>query len=686
MFALLLPKALWLAAAALPLVLLYVLKTRRKKVRVSSAAMFQLARREASARDPWKKLIPEVALLLQLLALIAIAIAFARPVSKGGALDADAVVIVVDRSASMGSRVRPIVTDAKNSSPTRMTRAKEMANQFIEKLGIGAEIGVVVAGRDARVVSPLGRGSREAKEAIAKIEPGLVEGELEASLNVARDLLRSRGGKRRVILVTDGSLSRPPTWIEEDGGPTLDVLMVDPPPQNGMREGNVGIVRIDTRRGAGVIEADRVDIGVALAAYGNPQDGRTRWVTLRRIDRAVALDARKVEIGPSGRAAVTLGFAPAKDGSDELATLVVELSPTDALVLDDSAQVVVPPPRRMPVLLGTLGVGGATWIAKALEADPDVRLTKTAPDKLLTVAVEPWSLVIAADSCPKQVPGGGDLLVVNPPAGECAGRLIGGAVSGADLPPITSWSPTDARLRYVDLEGIKLGRALPIAPIGGDPKKGAGTMGPSALVRAEELAVIADASTLDRTITIWGFDPGDGDLARKAAFVLMVRDVVDVARSRRDRSWAPTTRAGIAARVTAAMGAKEVIARKIAPNGTLTEVAARAPVLEGIALLEGLDRAGPYALEGAATVAPLTVSLLSEQESDVERMIEPIRNKIVATAPTVIKPVEDPKAVRAKMDLRWILAGAAALFLAFDALWLTRRGRRVVARLARRAS
>ena len=69
----LLPKALWLSAAAIPLVLLYVLKTRRRRVRVASAAMFDLARREAAARDPWKKLTPETSLLLQLLALLALA-------------------------------------------------------------------------------------------------------------------------------------------------------------------------------------------------------------------------------------------------------------------------------------------------------------------------------------------------------------------------------------------------------------------------------------------------------------------------------------------------------------------------------------------------------------------------------------------------------------------------------------
>ncbi|MGZ3421895.1 MAG: VWA domain-containing protein [Polyangiales bacterium] len=682
-FALLLPKALWLAAAAIPLVLLYVLKTRRRRVRVASAAMYDLARREAAARDPWKKLTPEVSLLLQLLALLALALAFARPVSKGSGLDADAVVVVIDRSASMATRVKPIAGD-KDPAPTRMTRAKEAARKLADQLGIGAETALVVAGRDARAVIPLARGNdKRLIDALGPIEPGLIEGDLQAALDVARDLLRTRAGRRRVVLVTDGALAKTPVWLDEEGGPSLDVITVDAPAPGLAREGNVAIVRLDIRRGPTSAGADRVEVGVVLAALGEPAEGHARFVTLRRIDRPTALDAQKVEIGKDGRAALTLGFAPSIDGSDELATLVVELSPNDALALDDSAQVVVPPSRKMPVLLASFGVCGSTWIGKALAADPDVKLSKTTPDKLFQVGIEPWSLVVVADSCPKAAPGGGDVLIVNPPAGECAGRVIGQAVEGTALPRITSWSPSDPRLRYVDLEDVKLGRVVPIAPFGTDPSKGAATLGPAALVRAEQLAVIADASTLDRTITIWGFDPADGDLARKAAFVLMVRDAVDVARGRRDRSWAPTTRSGLAARVVAASGAKEVIAKRLAPPN-VGEIAARAPVLEGVALLEGLDKPGPYALEGAATVAPLTVALLSDQESDVSRVVEPVRRKVSAMGTVPVQQKSAEATVKARADLRWIVAAVAALFLAFDALWLGRRGARAVAKLARR--
>ena len=131
------------------------------------------------------------------------------------------------------------------------------------------------------------------------------------------------------------------------------------------------------------------------------------------------------------------------------------------------------------------------------------------------------------------------------------------------------------------------------------------------------------------------------------------------------------------------MIARRVFAEGARPAG---EIVARAPVLEGVALLEGIDRPGPFSLEGAATPAPLTVSLLSEAESDVAKLVEPVRMKVSARADAKPTNAEEARVrgARAKADLRWLIAALAALFLAFDALWLTRKGKRAIARLGRK--
>src|SRR5262249_38234616 len=119
----------------------------------------------------------------------------------------------------------------------------------------------------ARAVLPLARGNeKRLLDAIKTVEPGILEGDLQPALDVARDLLRAKAGRRRVILVTDGALSQTPVWLDEDGGPTLDVVTVDAATE--AREGNVAIVRLDVRRGPTSAGSDRVEVGVVLAALG----------------------------------------------------------------------------------------------------------------------------------------------------------------------------------------------------------------------------------------------------------------------------------------------------------------------------------------------------------------------------------------------------------------------------------
>src|SRR5712671_771523 len=94
------PIALSLFALSVPLVLLYFLKVRRRERTVSSLLLWStsLRDREASAffqrlhRDP---------LLLQLLALLMLALALARPVATVMGQGARKVVVVLDTSASM---------------------------------------------------------------------------------------------------------------------------------------------------------------------------------------------------------------------------------------------------------------------------------------------------------------------------------------------------------------------------------------------------------------------------------------------------------------------------------------------------------------------------------------------------------------------------------------------------------
>src|SRR5260221_10059145 len=98
------PLGLALAGLLLPLILLYVLKSKRPRAKVASTWLWQSAARDAMARSPWKRLRAESSLLLEALAVIALAVALARPVVRTTRASGRTYALVMDVSASMAAR------------------------------------------------------------------------------------------------------------------------------------------------------------------------------------------------------------------------------------------------------------------------------------------------------------------------------------------------------------------------------------------------------------------------------------------------------------------------------------------------------------------------------------------------------------------------------------------------------
>src|SRR5258708_40069551 len=88
------PRGLLLLAGLVPLVVLYILKIKRRRQRVSSTWLWAAAQRDLLAKHPFRKLVPELPLLLEILALAALALALARPTTRGGALGGDPVALL----------------------------------------------------------------------------------------------------------------------------------------------------------------------------------------------------------------------------------------------------------------------------------------------------------------------------------------------------------------------------------------------------------------------------------------------------------------------------------------------------------------------------------------------------------------------------------------------------------------
>lgn len=142
------PLALGLAALAVPIVLLYMLRLRRTETPISSTFLWQQLLRDREANAPWQRLRPSWLLLLQLLILAALVIALARPFIEVKTVSTGRTVLLLDASASMAA------TDVE---PSRFEAARATALEMVDLLGAGDTMTVIRVAEAPEVLASASR-------------------------------------------------------------------------------------------------------------------------------------------------------------------------------------------------------------------------------------------------------------------------------------------------------------------------------------------------------------------------------------------------------------------------------------------------------------------------------------------------------------------------------------------------
>ncbi|KYF65768.1 VWA domain-containing protein [Sorangium cellulosum] len=670
---LLAPGGLWLLALLGPLVLLYILKIKRSRRRVPSTWLWAAAQRDLMARAPFRRLIAQLPLVLQALALALLALALARPASRGRALTGDHVAIILDTSASMSAAAR----SPSGEATTRIELGKQLARDLLSGLTPGSDALILEAGRDARLVAALDRDLVRLRAAVDAVAARDVEGDLGAAVALAADRLRQLGGARRIVVITDGNLARPDAL--RGVSLPLEVITVGAPVDN------AAIVRVDVRSGSGPAGgADdpraeaREEVQAFLVVANLGAQPRDLYVTMRQDNASDVLSSRRVLVKPGERLPVVLTFRPSP--GDYRKGLLFELSPRDAMQVDDVAYGRVPAGDKLPVFLASGGAGeagpgpggpgqpglvapggpagttsssGSPWLARALASDPMTSVTAgSLADLLRAPALDPDTFVVIDGACPPDVPGG-DLLIVNPPPGRCFGTVVGPAL---ERPTLTSWDTADPRLRFVTLDGVHLHAASSLEP----------EAATRALLRAQEGTVATDISTASRTGTLLGFDVGESDWPLKASFVLFVRNLLEQARAHRAHGVTGPARTGEPLRVSVPATAREL--EVIGPAGERLEVAQRA----GLAVIAETPRAGFYRVswqgpQAGSVLVPANLTSVAESDLTPRQLVAAGGGEVA---------VSSAEGQDAHTEWTWLLALAALALVVFDVWYFTRVPRR----------
>jgi hypothetical protein len=203
------------AAIAVPAVVaLYFLKLRRRPARVSTIQFWPRARDDVQANVPLRMIRPSVLLFLHLVILGLLLVALARPVLRAEAAATRRVLVLIDRSASMGAR-DAMPRDEGGPARTRLDVAKERGAEIVASLRRSVsprQIGVIAFAAEPEGLAPMTASARAALDAIESIGPTDEPGNLAAALALVEALAGEAAAEEAagdepvtVYLIGDGS-------------------------------------------------------------------------------------------------------------------------------------------------------------------------------------------------------------------------------------------------------------------------------------------------------------------------------------------------------------------------------------------------------------------------------------------------------------------------------------------------
>jgi Ca-activated chloride channel homolog len=604
------PLAFAIFGLTLPLVLLYFLKVRRRERRVSSLLLWDAVVRDREASTFFQRLQRDPLLILQILALLALALALARPVATVLGEGARKVVVVLDVSASM---------KARDVSPSRFEVARSEALGLVRRLGEAAEVMVVEAGVQPTVSAALSRDHDRALAAIRAAYARDLPNRLPEAVRTARALVGA-DSRAEIYVFTDGAYTLPSS--PEITDPRVHWVGV------GRRGSNVGITNLAVRKSySGSLEYQAF---VSLVNY--TPEAQTFDFSLEVDGRSLA--EKSVTLEPSVRRSVVLPFTHNGGGA-----VAARLHINDDLASDNVAWAVLPPPRKIAV---TLVSPGNLFLEKVLKTDPQVALEVKTPDQYQG-GMENADVVVIDSATPSRV-GPGRFVFVNTVPPDVPVEVLG----RVEQPTIMDWDRNHPVMRHVEFAKVAIEDAMRLRPLSaGRP-----------LVEAVGGPLIYALEEPDRKAIIIGFDLFKTDFPLRVAFPLILSNTL--------RWLHPAALDQSSLQVAAGQPILLPVAHGVT-SATVTTPSGRmikAPVTRGAISFTETDEVGLYTLSTARGDLRVAVNLMDADESNLAPRPLP--------EPAARRP-EAPASVPVQRELWTLFVLLALLLLVLEGLLYWRR-------------
>ncbi len=563
------PLALGLALLAVPIVLLYMLRLRRRPVEVSSILLWVRLMQDREANAPWQRLRRNILLFLQLLILAALVLALARPFRMVPAVGTGSVVVLLDASASM---------NARDVGTSRFSRARALADKIVERLGTDSTMTVIEVGPTPRVLLADSADKAALHAALDAAKPSLAQADWDAALTLA--VASAQGSAVSTVVISDGGLPEDlPTLPGE-----LQYIPV------GAHDTNLAITALSARPVLG----SGPELFAQITNFGTED---VDVIFSLRLDGADEIYYAASYSVPS-RDAVDINIDDLPPATQIHASLTRPAAATwqDYLALDDEAWAVYTPPGAGRVLLVT---EGNVYIEQLLLALPGVQSYSLEAGRPLPI--EPYDLYIFDSYLPDTLPPG-DLLIIGPQ--QSTEFFEFGGIS--DATNFVQVETDDPRMAFVTLNDLHLADFAVLD----------GVDWATVLAQAEGGPLILAGETGGRQIAIITFSLYRSDLPLQLAWPVLVANLLEWFAPARAVDAPDVLRPAESVLIRPALAAERV---EIAgPDGAVYTY----PVSEQVLSFDATDAPGIYTVAvsaGDATTQKeyFAVNLFAAAESDI---------------------------------------------------------------------
>lgn len=424
---------LWLGMAV-PLVLLYILRIRRRRYQAPTLLFWEEVFQDSKPRAWWQRFRSLLSLMLQLLLLALLAAAIADPLTAGQSRDRRLWVLLVDRSASMAM---PVGSDP--TGPSRLEEARRQALQRVRRMREWDQAMVIAFAADAEVLCGRTDNPRRLAAAIRQIRQSDLPAKPEIALRLASSL-HAEELQPEIVVFSD--LAGAP---EQDSPTNVHWHPL------GVPVDNIGITHLAGRPADEQRDIQRILIKV-LNAGASPREVS---VSMRADGTMFESAFFALEPGEEGASIIESTFPRG-------ALLeAVRTGDPDGLAADDRAWLVIPPPISLKV--GLVESEPNLFLEQVLQAQALVDWTRMSAEEAQTITNLD---LIVYHRLVADPPPGVHALYLNPEQNSPWWSL-GSPITNVLVDTAEKASPL---LRHLRFDDVLIRRANPIIPNrGGEP-------------------------------------------------------------------------------------------------------------------------------------------------------------------------------------------------------------------------